>query len=443
MRALTLGWDLEGGELTRAELPTADSLASFDVVLIDPLPLPALWQPYAELSPDGTQRLYPGRDLGFSRALENLFGLRQRELEDLLLRAGGILVVRVRAAAEGVIIDGTPPRRLDNYGFLPKASLVSGPHHLAIPNGLRFLPRRGQDVYIADPLHPLAPYIQRFSSSGYEAVLIAALGAPLSAFGRVLAQNRVGDILGLDLPVGLGRILFLPAFPGADGREAWALLRSGLAELLSLPLPEVAPDWLSDYPLPGEEELQKRLNELAEERARLAKKEEELQAVRRDYLRLKALIYPRGKAALVEAAKEAFVRLGFTVREGRTSMSFFAESEEGSFYVHVAFSPFSPVGPEEHRALLLALDKLRNEEREDVKGLLLCLSQPELDPRRRGPPWEEAVERASRDHHLVLVSAADLFRAVVEVLSGKDPKSVRKMLGETEGPWRPRFGSLG
>lgn len=439
MQALTIAWDLEGTEIIRADFPSADSLASFDVVLIDPLSLPALWEPYAEVSPDGTQRLYPGRDLGVSRALENLFNLRQRELEDLLFRAGGILVVRVRPSAEGVLIEGTPPKRLDNYGFLPKASLVASPHHLAIPNGLRFLPRRGQDVQLVAPLHPLASYIQRFASCGYEAVLIASLGAPLSAFGQVLAQNRVGDVLALDLPVGLGRILFLPAFPGIDGREAWDLLRPGLGELLSLPLPEAAPDWLSNYPLPGEEELQKRLDALTQERARLAREEEELHAARKDYALLKALLYPRGKAAFAQAAKSAFSRLGFVVQEKGSLGSFLIDSAEGSFYVHVAFSPFSAVDPEEHRALLLELDKLRNEERKDVRGLLLCLSQAELDPRRRGPQWQEAVERASHDHHLTLVSAFDLFRAVAEVLSGKDPKGFRKALAETEGPWKPQF----
>lgn len=438
VRALALGWELEGSDLTLADFPSAESLASFDVVLIDPLPLPLLWQPYAELAPDGNHRLHPGRDLGLSRALEKLFGLRQKELEDLLFRGGGILVVRVRAPDEGVVIEGTPPRRLDSYAFLPKASLVSGPHHLSLPQGLKFVPRRGRDLRVVEPLHPLAPYLERFASQGYEAALITALGSPLGAFGRVLAQNRVGDPLALDLPLGLGRILFLPAFPEAKGREAWELLRPGLAAVLDLPLPQTAPPWLSDYALPGEEELRKLQEEIGKERERLARREEELNAAQKGFEVFKALLYPRGRGAFVRGAEAAFGRLGFKVTR-YTDAAFLAESPEENFLVHVAFSPFPPVAGEEHRSLLLALDKLRNEERKEVRGLLLCLAQPDLDPKRRGPQWEEVVERASRDHHFVLASAYDLFRAVAQVLAGADPKEIRKTLAETEGPWKPRF----
>lgn len=438
MRALALGWPLGGPDLVVADFPEAESLASFDVVLLDPASLPPLWQPYAELAPDGSLRLHPHRDLGLSRALEKLFALRQKEAEDLLA-AGGILVVRVWAADEGVVIEGNPPRRLGRYSFLPKASLVSGPHHLALPQGLRFGPRRGHDVQRVDPLHPLAPYLERFSSHGYEAVLTTALGSPLTAFGRVLAQNRVGDVLALDLPVGPGRLLFLPAFPGAEGPEAWELLRSGLAALLDLPLPEATPAWLGNYELPGEKELQGLWAEFLRDKERLAQREEELNSLQHEMDVFKALLYPRGKTAFVRAACAAFRRLEFEVSDPYEGVMFLAESPEGGFLVRSSLSPFSPVGAEEHRALILALDRLRHEEGRDVRGLLLCLSQADLDPKRRGPQWEEVVERASRDHRFVLVTAYDLFRAIGQVLAGVDPRDIRKSLGEAEGPWKPRL----
>lgn len=438
VRILAVGWELESPRIERADFPSAESFASFDAVLVDPGCIPPLWRPYAELGPDGTYRLHPGRDLGLSRALLNLFSLRQKEAEDLLFRAGGVLVVRVRAAEEGVVIEGNPPRRLDGYGFLPKASLVAGPHHLALPQGIRFLPRRGQDLIIADPLHPLAPYLARFAHHGYDAVLTTLFGVPLSAFGKVLAQNRVGDPLSVDLPVGMGRILFLPPFPGADGPEAAELLCAGLGALLSLPLPETAPAWLENYPLPGEEEIRKIAEELAKERERLKRREEELRETQKGLDLLKALLFPRGKAVLVQAAQAAFARLGFMVQPGQNEAEFVAESPEEAFYVRVAFSPVSAVGPEEHRALLLSLDRLRNEERREVRGLLVCLSQPALEPRRRGPQWQEAVERASHDHRFVLLSAFDLFQAVGHCLSGADPSEIRKALAQAEGPWTKR-----
>lgn len=435
MRVLVINWDLEAPGFVRDDFASAESFASFDAVVLDPGPLGELWLPWVETAPDGTQWVRPSRDFGFSKALENLFLVRQKELEDLLFRGGGVLVVRVRPAGEELFVEGNPPRRFERYSFLPRASLVRGPHHLSLPQGLRFLPRRGKDLQVVTAFHPLAPFLRRFSSCGYEAVLATALGAPLSAFGEVLAQNRVGDPVALDLPVGLGRILFVPAFPEVKGPEAGELLRRALGALLSRPLLETAPGWLANYQLPGEEELRKAQEELARERERLARKAEELAQAQGEYDLVRALLFPRGRAGFARAVATAFSRLGFSVE--LLAGHILARSPEGEFLVRPALSPFCPVGPEEYRALLLELDRLRNEERKDVRGILVCAAQVELDPHRRGPQWEEVVERASRDHRFTVVAAHDLFQAVAQVLAGADPAGIRKSF--TEGPWKPRF----
>ncbi len=437
MRVLAVGWEVEGPGVTRGEFPTAESFASYDAVLIDPERLPSLWEPHALLEPDGVWRLHPGRDFGLGRALDNLFSARRGELEDLLVRGGGVLVVRVRPAGEGVEVVGNPPRRLDPYAFLPRASLVSGPHHLGLPQGLRFVPRRGRDLTVAAPTHPLAPYLQALAPWGYEAVLVPTLGAPLAAFGGVLATNRVGDAVAWDLPVGTGRILFLPSFPGASPAEAGEHLLPALASLLTQPLPEDLPDWLHGHSLPGEDGLRARRAELDRRRGALEREEEELAAERRGYDLLRGLLSPRGRAGLLAAAGAALSRLGFTVSPAEgDGATLLARSPEGELLVRVALSPFGPVGPEEHRALVLDLDRLRSAERREARGMLVCLAEPRLDPRRRGPQWTEAVERGCRDHGLVLASAYDLFKAVRHVLGGGDPAEVRQGLLGSEGAWR-------
>lgn len=437
MRVVALGWEIEGPGVTRAEFASADSLASYDAVLIDPEPLPSLWQPHALLEPDGVWRLHPGRDLGLARALENLVSARRGEVEDLLLRGAGVVVVRVRPPGEGVEIVGNPPRRLDRYAFLPRASLVSGPHHLGLPGGLRFVSRRGRDLTVADEMHPAAPYLAALGPLGYEAVLVAALGAPLTAFGRVLAVNRVGDVVAWDLPVGTGRILFLPSTPGATPAEAGARLLPLLSALLAEPLPAELPDWLSGYGLPGDEDLRRDEEALARDREGLRRREEELRERRRDFDVLRALLVPRGGVGLAQAVTAALDRLGFTVSPLREApATLVAASPDGDLVVRAALSLFGPVGPEEHRALLLDLDRLRAEKNADVRGVLVCLAEPRLDPRRRGPQWTEVVERGCRDHGLRLTSAYDLFKAVRHVLGGGDPVEVRQALLTGEGVWR-------
>ncbi|MBC7221228.1 hypothetical protein H5T55_07170 [Candidatus Bipolaricaulota bacterium] len=437
MRVLALGWEIEGPGVVRAEFASADSLASYDAVLIDPEPLPSLWQGQAILEPDGVWRIHPGRDLGLARALQNLFAARRGESEDLLLRGGGVLVVRVRAPGEGVQIGGNPPLHLDRYAFLPRASLVSGPHHLGLPQGLRFIPRRGRDVVMTDPTHPLVPYLAALAPFGYEAVVVATLGAPLPSFGRAVATNRVGDVVAWDLPVGTGRILFLPSFPGGSPAEMGEHLVPVLGSLLAEPLPAICPDWMSGFPLPGEEELRRREEALAAERDDLRRREAELGEERRGYDTLRALLSPRGVVGLRTAVGEALGRLGFACTPEESSpAALHAATAEGDLLVRVALSLFGPVGPEEHRALLLDLDRARTEERREVRGMLVCLAEPRLDPRRRGPQWTEAVRHGCRDHGLILTSAHDLFRAVRHVLASGDPDPVRRSLLAADGEWR-------
>lgn len=437
MRVLALGWEIEGSGVVRAEFASADSLASYDAVLVDPEPLPGLWLSQAVLEPDGVWRLHPGRDLGLSRALDNLVAARRGEVEDLLLRGGGVLVVRVRPPGEGVEITGNPPHRLDRYAFLPRASLVSGPHHLGLPGGLRFVPRRGRDLSFLDRTHPVAPFLDHFAPLGYEAVLMAALGAPLASFGRVLATNRVGDVTAWDLPVGAGHVLFLPSFPGSSPVEAGEHLLVALASLLAEPLPEARPEWLGGYSLPGEESVREQEDRLVVDQEALRRRGEEIEDERRAYDLLRGLLAPRGLQGLVGSVMAALERLGFTCSLAEVSpATILAASGDGDLLVRVALSLFSPMGPEEHRALLLDLDRLRAEGGQDVRGMLVCLAEPRLDPRRRGPQWAESVRRGCRDHRLVLTSALDLFRAVRHVLGGGSVDEVRGKLVSTEGEWR-------
>lgn len=421
--------------MVRAELPDADSLASFDAVLYDPGSVPELWRGHAELSGDGVWRLYPGRDLGLSRALERMFSLRRDELAALLQKGGGLAVVRARPGEGFVEIASSPPHRLTPYSLLPHLSLVSDPHHLVLPQGLKLIPRRGRDIIWIDPAHPLTPYLEAFAPLGYEAVLVSSLGAPLSAFGQVLARNRVGDVLAWDVPVGSGRLLFLPSFPGADPKQAGELLLPALGALLCQPLAEGGPSWLPKYTLPGEERLAAEARALEAEKEQLKKKEEKLQEAQRAFDALRGLLFPRGTQGLLLAVKTAFERLGFSC-EPFDHATLVGHAEEGEVLVRASFSPSRPVGPEEHRALLLSLDRLHTEGHGEAHGVLVAVAEPRLDPRRRGPQWTEAVRRGCASHGITLASGYQLFQAVEHVLKGGETKEVRESLICSEGEWR-------
>jgi hypothetical protein len=251
----------------------------------------------------------------------------------------------------------------------------------------------------------------------------------------VLAKNRVGDALAWDLPVGTGRILFLPSSPGADPRRAGELLIPALAELLERPVPEGGPDWLSNYPLPGEEELLSKKEELELRRRELEKEAEELARELGRISGLRGLLYPRGLAGLRATVELALEELGCRVaKEGDRFLS--ARAGKRELLLRPALSPSGPVGPEPYRELLLALDRLKNEEGREAHGVLVVVAEPRLDPRRRGPQWAEAVRRGCAEHGITLVSGYQLFRGVVAAREGDRAEEVLEALFETEGEWR-------
>ncbi len=233
MRILSVGWDIRGLGATAEGLADAESFADYDAVLLDPESISALWRPHAQLEPDGVWRLHQGRDGGLSRALERLLAARRTELEALLQRVGGTALFRVRAPgpAVEVVLPGGAARTVDARSVLPHVALVSEGQHLSLPQGIRFLPRRGKSLEQIDEGHPLAGYLREHASLGYEAVIVSTFGVPLESFGRVLGRDRVGDAVAWEVAVGSGRLLFLPSFLGGDPRETGDALRSPLGAL--------------------------------------------------------------------------------------------------------------------------------------------------------------------------------------------------------------------
>ncbi|MFO8034991.1 MAG: hypothetical protein R6U88_07570 [Candidatus Bipolaricaulota bacterium] len=439
MRTLSVGWDIRGLGPVADGLAEADSLADYDVVLLDPSAVSALWRPHAQLEPDGVWRLHQGRDGGLSRAMERLLSARRVELEALLQRVGGTVVFRVTAPAPPleVVLSGGGARQVDGRSILPHVALSKEGQHLSFPQGIRFVPRRGRTLVELDDAHPLSGYLRQYTELGYEAAIASTLGVPLEKFGRVLAQDRVGDAVAWEVPIGAGRLVFVPAFPGADPREMGEALRPGLGALCEAPLPAVGPDWLARYSLPGEEGLEAQAQELAEARAQLSRQEEELATARREHDALRALLYPRGARELVQGVSAGLTRLGFACTP-RPDMprTLEARCAEGTLLVRASYAPIGQVGPEEHRTLLLTADRVGTEERRTVQGALVVSAEARLEPSRRPAQWTDAVRRGCVEHDIALVPADALFQAAASVTQDEDPVKVRRSLLESGGEWR-------
>jgi len=420
-------------------LADADSLAEYDVVLLDPETLSSLWRPHAQLEADGVWRIHQGRDGGLVRAIERLLSARRVELEALLRRVGGSVVVRASAPGPPVelVFARGGNRQVDARSVLPPIDLSREGQYMALPKGIRLLSRRGTTLVDVDDTHPLAEYMRRYSEYGFEAVIVSTFGVPLESFGRVLARDRVGDAVAWEVAVGAGRLLFVPSFPGADPREMGEALKPVLGALCECPVAASGPDWLARYLLPDEEELDARARELADARAELLRQEEELAVSRAEYESLRGLLYPRGARELVQGMTKALQRLGFTCTpRADIPRTVEARSDEGTLLVRAAYAPVGQVEADEHRALLLAVDRVHTEERRTVHGVLVGAAHPEVEPTRRPAQWSDAVRRGCVEHDMALLAAPTLYQVVAGAADEGERTKLRRSLVEAVGEWR-------
>jgi len=365
---------------------------------------------------------------------------RRTEAEDLLLKGGGLLVCRLRARGEPLEIssDESPPERLDRWSWLPSVSLVDRQHQFSFPANGRFVSRHGRDVVFQESGSPFEDYLQRFEGSiAYDAVYQDLLSTPIGRFATVLARNRIGDVLALEIPFDEGRLILVPPVVGvAPSQEAGALLEA-IEKAADRPAFSSTPDWLPAYAVPDEESLADELASLHERHAALAAKIKELSARLREKTRIKEILYARGRFALLPAASDAFRALGFDV--GATDELLELRSDEGDALVAVAATGGEAVGLPPYRRLLSAVDRSVTEGEGRRKGILVVSASRELDPRRRPTQFSPEVLRGCQAQGFCLMTAFQLFNLARRALAApKDAghADLRRLLLECDGELR-------
>ena len=441
---LSIGWNLRHPRVREAGFFDGPSFASADAVLIDPETTSARWLGDIPIERDGTRRTYSERDRGFGRTLSRLMTKRREEAADLLFKAGGILVCRLRPRGEPlevVSLDG-PSERLDRYSFLPSVSLVEKSHQFTFPSNSRFLARRGDDVVIAEPAHPFARYLAEFQGKViYQAVYQDLLSTPSDRFATVLARNKVGDAVALEIPFTEGRLVLLPPLEGVPPtREAEALVEAVDAAVVR-PAFAAEPDWLPAYSVPGEDRLQDELRGLGERHEALGAKVDEVSTQLRQLTQYRKILYTQGRFTLLPAVAESFRLLGFALEDSDCDL--LLRSPEGDAIAAVVSSQETVIDVEAYRRLLAWVDEARTAGAGPEKGILVVSASRELDPKRRPIQFSPEVLRGCKSQGFCLLTTYELYKLVRQALEEKDEaargalrQAVLACVGELRGKGR-------
>ena len=363
---------------------------------------------------------------------------RRGEAEDLLKRRGGVLICRLRPRGEPLLIAGdAPEERVDRYSWLPTVALVDRHHQLAFPANGRFVPRRGDDIVLEESDSPFASYLNRFAGNiSYSAVYQDLLSTPIDRFAAVLARNRVGDIIALEIPFDEGRLVLLPPVEGVSpALEAEALLEAAAAAA-ARPGFFATPDWLPGYLIAGEDELIDEIAGLEERHAALAAKIEEVRGKLDEKARFNKMLYTRGRFSFTPAVAEAMRALAFEVEEEGDALRL--RSDEGDAIVIAAASEGNAVGLPPYRHLLAMVDRVVTDGEGHHKGVLVVSGSRELDPKRRPTQFSPEVLRGCQSHSFCLISSYALFKLVQGALANRkaDLSALRRTLLECDGEFR-------
>jgi len=438
-RYLSIDWRLDHPVIQREEFFGRFSFSAYDVVFIDPLEINRRWTHEIGLSPDGVRRIDAHRDRGLGKTMTAWMNKRRTEAEDLLKQAGGILICRLRSRGEPLEISAgnAPAEHLDRYSWLPSISLIDRHHQLVFPSNGRFVPRRGRDIVVEDSTSPFSEYIEQFREFFvYDAVYQDLLSTPIERFAQVLARNKVGDVLALEIPFDEGRLILVPPTEGVSPSHEASVLREAIDSMIHRPAFTASPDWLPGYPLPGEDAINDELVRLEERHATMAEKITELRNNWEETTRYKRMLYAKGRFAFLPAVADGFRALGFDVETEDGMLTL--RSEEGDALVVAAAADGAKVQLTAYRQLLHSVDQAVTDGDGRLKGILVVSGSRELDPKRRPTQFSEGVLRGCTDQGYCILSSYYLFKLVQDALASKqeDHSTIRRQVIECDGEFR-------
>jgi len=447
-RILAIGLDAQHERIDAAEFSAVAPLTEYSAVVLDPASVTALW---SHVVPGVDRRLLADSetDGGLGNTLVEVIRRRRREAAELLA-AGGLLVCVLRPVGTPLHVRRRGPRGegaaiLHAYSWLPGDSALA-----------RLVINAEQEPGIFDFRLPIFDWDKRAArvpSSEQVGPVESAVGNRQSAIvadacvgneqldprWRVLATDRLGRPVALEVAVGEGRVLFVPPIAARDPAERGTLLVSHFAPSQAPEAPQAAqetpePDWLAGCLLPRQAELGTRVGQLQSDVDRLQAELAQARLLHGELVGLGKLLYAARAAELADPVASALRRFGFDVVK-LDAECLEAQSPEGRALVALAVSD-GMIDSDPYWALLRRLD----EQTPPAKGVIVGNAYCAARPGTRGIPFSDILHRGAQHREICLVSCTELHAAVEAALQRPEDEAlavrVRTALLQSTGPCR-------
>jgi len=412
VKVLVIGFPLPNPQFDNYNLLTAPSWFDYDAAIVEPLAVSTVIE---DVLNRREEYLTAAAEPIFNRPTNPLaVGLgdavkRRRAETAQLLANGGVVVVFARPEVVHEGVSGFPG--CDRYAFLPAPAGIS----YDAPFLLR---AEGTEVQPVDGTHPFAAVLEKYRRwIAYRARFDENVPG-FHEYGRVVARSTGGVAVGVDLQVGGGRVIFLPAFGsiayGDQRFELAAAMQEALRRCATDRIESSPPRWITGYSLPGAEPLEAQERDaaaaLAESESRLAEVRSNLQQI----TRYQSLLWQEGAFGLEPAVRDAFRGLGFEVERDPECPGWIADGSQKAFFEVEGSTETVLEYPYFHLQKRLQQDLI--DTREPKHGLLVVNGQRLIAPESRPAPFSDTLRIAAENYRYGLLTTERLFELVRAVL---------------------------
>jgi hypothetical protein len=407
MRILSLGYPLPNPQIDNYTFASAPCFFDYDAMVVDPEALSRLIEETvdqaAEYVTAERQLVVNGATSPLATGLADLLRRRQSEAERLLAN-GGCVVCLVRPDIVHHRVSGFTG--CDRYFWLPApAGLQYREPHL--------MPGHGQGILVTDYDHPFATYVESFRERlAYSAYFVGGIPG-FAGFARVFSRSAGGAVVGVELKVDSGRIVFIPYVgdltSGANRHPVASSIVDCLRRLRGQAIGESPPAWVSGVTLPGLAELESQRAAAKETLEAAQAKAAETESRVAELGKYRRLLWGEGKYGLEAIAREALAALGYKVSDDLDQPCTVFNSG-AQLLVEVEGSP-AAVGMEAHYRLRRRIEESITEGRPH-RGVVLVNGFRMNAPETRDVQYVDALRIAAESMRYCLLTASQLFEVL-------------------------------
>jgi hypothetical protein len=436
VKILSINKVLNNSEIMQSTLENAPSISDYDVLIIDPKSLfsKQYLSPTIKLL-DGSYYTNMIRDGGHGKYIRALFEARQEEVTKLLQASQGVILCYLRPLQEPLIIESMNGNRFHatNYSWIPESLPVpsAGGRTISLLGNFGFTANRGTEVTFIDMKHSFSRFFRAFKDEiQFECIL--EMRSQLIPYARVLARNKVGEIISCEISIEGGSLIFLPTIrPSSAEKEAGVLLDC-IQGILGSGFEDPPPSWIGNYEVPGETRYEKEIEKLILQIKGLDVTKKGFEVEQDKVARFKRLLYERGTRGLEPIVRETFRLFGFNVLERDTyseDFDLYIKEEGLTIIGEIEGTDNSFVDLDKYRQLLDYTEQ-ESDKGTKCKGILIGNAWRRTDPAERKEQFSPHAITRSQQQGFCLITTYQLFEIAKKILSGITDQELKDIRSE-------------